>query len=85
MPPVKAVNMVIILQSKGSFTLFALSNDALIKLPASDVYNLLKRQNKTVIAGKLIDHIVADNLDTKTVLAFYIFKYKLKNPLSPLH
>ena len=66
---VKAADLVTTLQSKGPFTVFAPTNDAFAKLPAGTVDNLLKPENKAALAGILTYHVVAGNLDAKTVLA----------------
>jgi len=66
---VKAADLVTTLKSEGPFTVFAPTNDAFAKLPAGTVENLLKPENKATLAGILTYHVVAGNLDAKTVLA----------------
>ncbi len=66
---VKAADLVTTLKSKGPFTVFAPTNDAFAKLPAGTVENLLKPENKSKLAGILTYHVVAGNLDAKSVLA----------------
>ena len=66
---VKAADLVTTLKSTGPFTVFAPTNDAFAKLPAGTVDNLLKPENKAVLAGILTYHVVAGNLDAKAVLA----------------
>ncbi|MEP7232911.1 MAG: fasciclin domain-containing protein [Ginsengibacter sp.] len=66
---VKAADLVTTLKSEGPFTVFAPTNDAFAKLPAGTVDNLLKPENKSKLAGILTYHVVAGNLDAKSVLA----------------
>ncbi|MEO7767416.1 MAG: fasciclin domain-containing protein [Ferruginibacter sp.] len=66
---VKAADLVTTLKSEGPFTVFAPTNDAFGKLPAGTVDNLLKPENKGALAGILTYHVVAGNLDAKSVLA----------------
>ncbi len=66
---VKAADLVTTLKSEGPFTVFAPTNDAFAKLPAGTVENLLKPENKSKLAGILAYHVVAGNLDAKSVLA----------------
>jgi len=66
---VKAADLVATLQSKGPFTVFAPSNSAFDKLPAGTVDNLLKPENKALLASILTYHVVAGNLDATAVLA----------------
>jgi uncharacterized surface protein with fasciclin (FAS1) repeats len=66
---VKAADLVETLKSKGPFTVFAPANDAFAKLPAGTVESLLKPENKAQLAGVLTYHVVAGNLDAKTVMA----------------
>ena len=61
--------MVTTLKSKDPFTVFAPTNDAFVKLPAGTVDNLLKPENKAKLAGILTYHVVAGDLDAKSVLA----------------
>jgi uncharacterized surface protein with fasciclin (FAS1) repeats len=66
---VKAADLVSTLKSEGPFTVFAPTNEAFAKLPAGTVGNLLKPENKSTLASILTYHVVAGNLDAKTVLA----------------
>lgn len=66
---VKAADLVTTLKGKGPFTVFAPTNDAFAKLPAGTVENLLKPENKSTLAGILTYHVVAGNLNAKSVLA----------------
>lgn len=66
---VKAADLVTTLKSEGPFTVFAPTNEAFAKLPAGTVDNLLKPENKAKLAGILTYHVVAGNLDAKTILA----------------
>jgi uncharacterized surface protein with fasciclin (FAS1) repeats len=66
---VKAADLVSTLKSEGPFTVFAPTNEAFAKLPAGTVENLLKPENKSTLASILTYHVVAGNLDAKTVLA----------------
>ncbi len=66
---VKAADLVSTLQSKGPFTVFAPSNSAFEKLPAGTVDNLLKPENKAMLASILTYHVVAGNLDADAVVA----------------
>ena len=66
---VKAAGLVTTLQGKGPFTVFAPTNAAFDKLPAGTVAGLLKPENKAKLTAILTYHVVAGNLDAKTVLA----------------
>ncbi len=66
---VKAADLVATLQSKGPFTVFAPTNSAFDKLPAGTVVNLLKPENKAMLASILTYHVVAGNLDANAVVA----------------
>lgn len=66
---IKAADLVSTLKSKGPFTVFAPTNEAFAKLPTGTVDNLLKPENKKMLAGILTYHVVAGNLDAKAVLA----------------
>ena len=66
---VKAADLVTTLKSEGPFTVFAPTNDAFAKLPAGTVENLLKPENKAMLAGILTYHVVAGKLDAKAVMA----------------
>ncbi len=66
---VKAADLVATLQSKGPFTVFAPTNSAFAKLPAGTVDNLLKPENKAILASILTYHVVAGKLDAAAVIA----------------
>jgi uncharacterized surface protein with fasciclin (FAS1) repeats len=54
--------------SAGPFTVFAPVNSAFDKLPAGTVETLLKPENKATLAKILTYHVVAGNLDAKSVM-----------------
>lgn len=56
---VKAAGLVDTLSGKGPFTVFAPTNEAFAKLPAGTVENLLKPENKDMLAKILTCHVVA--------------------------
>src|ERR1700754_3340034 len=64
---VKAAGLVETLESAGPFTVFAPTNEAFNMLPKGTVDNLLKPENKTMLTGILTYHVVAGNLDSKTL------------------
>lgn len=66
---VKAAELVETLKGKGPFTVFAPTNAAFEKLPVGTVETLLKPENKSTLVGILTYHVVAGNLDAKSVLA----------------
>lgn len=66
---IKAADLVATLQSKGPFTVFAPTNSAFDKLPAGTVDNLLKPENKAMLASILTYHVVAGNLNANAILA----------------
>ncbi len=66
---VKAADLVATLKSEGPFTVFAPVNEAFNKLPAGTVDFLLKEENKATLVKILTYHVVAGNLDAKSVLA----------------
>lgn len=65
---VKAAGLVETLASAGPFTVFAPVNSAFDKLPAGTVETLLKPENKATLAKILTYHVVAGNIDAKSVL-----------------
>jgi len=65
---VKAADLVTTLKSAGPFTVFAPTNDAFDKLPEGTVANLLKPENKALLAKILTYHVVSGNLDAAAVL-----------------
>jgi uncharacterized surface protein with fasciclin (FAS1) repeats len=64
---VKAAGLVETLQGDGPFTVFAPTNEAFDMLPAGTVDNLLKPENKTMLAKVLTYHVVAGKLDSKAL------------------
>ncbi|TMI62835.1 MAG: fasciclin domain-containing protein [Bacteroidetes bacterium] len=64
---VKAADLVETLKSDGPFTVFAPVNSAFDKLPAGTVENLLKPENKSMLAGILTYHVVAGKWDSKSI------------------
>lgn len=64
---VKAAGLVETLQGTGPFTVFAPTNDAFNMLPAGTVENLLKPENKSMLAGILTYHVVAGKWDSKGI------------------
>ncbi len=65
---VKAAGLVETLQSDGPFTVFAPVNSAFEKLPAGTVENLLKPENKSMLTAVLTYHVVAGEIDSKTLV-----------------
>lgn len=61
---VKAAGLVETLQGPGPFTVFAPTNSAFDKLPKGTVDNLLKPENKSMLAGILTYHVVSGKLDS---------------------
>jgi uncharacterized surface protein with fasciclin (FAS1) repeats len=55
---VKAAGLVKTLSGSGPFTVFAPTNDAFAKLPAGTVDNLLKPENKDMLAKVLTYHVI---------------------------
>ncbi|MBC7488265.1 MAG: fasciclin domain-containing protein [Cytophagaceae bacterium] len=66
---IKAADLVVTLQGKGPFTVFAPTNAAFDKLPKGTVENLLKPENKAMLSKILTYHVVSGNLDSKAVVA----------------
>jgi len=67
---VKAAGLVETLEGDGPFTVFAPTNEAFAKLPAGTVDNLLKPENKTQLTSILTYHVIAGNIDSKTLMAW---------------
>lgn len=65
---VKAAGLVDTLKSAGPFTVFAPTNDAFGKLPAGTVDSLLLEKNKATLTAVLTYHVVAGNIDSKTLV-----------------
>ncbi len=65
---VKAAGLVDTLKSAGPFTVFAPTNEAFAKLPAGTVDNLLKLENKGMLAKVLTYHVVAGKLSTSDIM-----------------
>jgi len=66
---VKAAGLVDALMGEGPFTVFAPTNAAFEKLPAGTVETLLKPENKDMLTKILTAHVVAGDLDAKTLMA----------------
>lgn len=64
---VKAAGLVETLMGAGPFTVFAPTNAAFEKLPASTVETLLKPENKGTLTAVLTYHVVAGRLDAKEI------------------
>jgi len=64
---VKAAGLVDTLKGKGPFTVFAPVNSAFDALPAGTVDMLLKPENKATLVKILTYHVVAGNMDSKTI------------------
>ena len=54
----KAADLVTTLKGKGPFTVFAPTDDAFKKLPAGELDNLLKPENKSKLAKILTYHVI---------------------------
>jgi uncharacterized surface protein with fasciclin (FAS1) repeats len=65
---VQAAGLVDTLQGTGPFTVFAPTDDAFAKLPASAVADLLKPENKAKLQGVLTYHVVAGKVLAADVL-----------------
>jgi uncharacterized surface protein with fasciclin (FAS1) repeats len=66
---VKAAGLVETLQGSGPFTVFAPTNSAFDKLPKGTVDNLLKPENKDMLAGILTYHVVSGKHDSKDLMS----------------
>jgi uncharacterized surface protein with fasciclin (FAS1) repeats len=66
---VKAAGLVDTLSGPGPFTVFAPTNAAFAKLPAGTVDNLLKPENKAMLAGVLTYHVVAGKMSAAMIMA----------------
>ena len=64
---VKAAGLVDTLKSKGPFTVFAPVNSAFAALPAGTVETLLKPENKAMLTKILTYHVVAGNMDSRSI------------------
>ncbi len=65
---VTAAGLVETLQGAGPFTVFAPTNEAFALLPKGTVETLLKPENKAALTGVLTYHVVAGNIDSKTLV-----------------
>jgi uncharacterized surface protein with fasciclin (FAS1) repeats len=63
-----AADLVNTLKGKGSFTVFAPTNEAFVKLPGGTLDTLLLSENKSKLAVILTYHVVALNLDAKAII-----------------
>ena len=66
---VKAAGLVDTLEGKGTFTVFAPTNEAFAALPAGTVDNLLKPENKAMLVKILTCHVVAAKALSTDVMA----------------
>jgi len=78
---VKAAGLADTLMGAGPFTVFAPVNSAFDKLAAGTVDTLLKPENKDLLTKILTYHVVAGNMDSKTI-AMAIKKGKGKAELN---
>lgn len=65
---VKAAGLVETLEGDGPFTVFAPTDEAFAKLPAGTVDNLVKPENKAKLTSILTYHVIAGNIDSKTLM-----------------
>src|SRR5215471_13496686 len=65
---VKAAGLVDTLSGLGPFTVFAPTNDAFAKLPASTVDNLLKPENKATLTKVLTYHVVPGRMNAASLM-----------------
>ena len=65
---VKSAGLVETLQGNGPFTVFAPTNAAFGKLPAGTVDTLLQPANKATLSAVLTYHVVAGEVDAKTLI-----------------
>lgn len=63
-----AADLATTLKGKGPFTVFAPTDEAFAKLPASTLETLLKPENKAMLAGILTYHVVPGQVMAKQVL-----------------
>ncbi len=66
---VKAAGLVNSLSNAGPFTVFAPTNQAFANLPKGTVETLLQPENKSKLQAILTYHVIAGNLDSKSVVA----------------
>ncbi|MFT7669801.1 MAG: transforming growth factor-beta-induced protein [Planctomycetota bacterium] len=64
----KAADLVGALSGEGPFTVLAPTNEAFAKLPAEQLANLLKPENKGLLQAILTYHVLPGNLPAKVVL-----------------
>ncbi|MEO8764241.1 MAG: fasciclin domain-containing protein [Ginsengibacter sp.] len=65
---VKAADLVETLSGAGPFTVFAPTNESFDMLPKGTVENLLKPENKAMLAGILTYHVVAGKLGSAELM-----------------
>ena len=66
----QTVDLLTILQGSGPYTLLAPTNDAFSKMPAGELQELLKPENKDKLKSILLHHVLAEKVDlakTKTM------------------
>merc|ERR1711978_562321 len=66
---VKAAGLAETLSGEGDFTVFAPTNDAFAKLPADTIPTLLKPENKDVLAGILLRHVLPNRIEAAQIPA----------------
>jgi len=66
---VKAAGLAETLSGEGDFTVFAPTNDAFAKLPADTIPTLLKPENKEVLAGILLRHVLPNRIEAGQIPA----------------
>merc|ERR1712122_314409 len=66
---VKAAGLAETLSGEGDFTAFAPTNDAFAKLPADTIPTLLKPENKEVLAGILLRHVLPSRIEAGQIPA----------------
>lgn len=64
----KAADLVDALKGDGPFTVFAPTDEAFAKIPASTLNNLLKPENKEKLRAILLYHVVSGKVPASTVL-----------------
>merc|ERR1712092_2115 len=66
---VKAAGLSETLSGEGDFTVFAPTNDAFAKLPEGTIPFLLKPENKDVLAGILLRHVLPNRIEAGQIPA----------------
>ena len=76
---VKAADLVATLKGKGPFTVFAPTDEAFKKLPAGTLDNLLKPENKKMLASILTYHVLAGTYDAARITKPTIKQFGIKS------